>query len=193
MNCLYCDEKINKITLNELLFEEDKLCEKCRKKMPLKRRVTKIEDLTIETFYDYDSLFKSILIQYKECYDEALKEVFLFQIKDYLKIKYHNYKIVYMPSTKQKLKERGFNHIEEIFKELDLEEIKGLNQIDELIQEGKSRRQRLKMKGNFVYNGPYEKRILIVDDVMTTGSSVIGVYKALKDKCGIIKAVVLSK
>lgn len=193
MNCLYCDKEINSFTLTDLFIEEDKLCYECRQAMNMSKRKMEIEGLKIEYFYDYNSLFKSILIQYKECFDEALKDVFLYNLKDYIRLKYHGYKIAYVPSTKDKLNKRGFNHLRLIFESLNFKEVEGLKQKEERIQEGKGKRERLKMRDNYNYEGEPLNKVLIVDDVLTTGSSIIGVYNALKDKAYIIKGLVLSK
>lgn len=169
------------------------MCETCLKKLGNNHTYFYLDDLKIEVLYKYDGLFKSLLLQYKECYDEALKDVFLFDYLDILKIKYHGYKILYVPSSKKKINERGFKHLELIFKPLGLKEFTGLISKQELIQEGQSKENRHLMEDNFIYNGPYVDKVLIVDDVLTTGSSIKGVYNAIKGKCGKIKILVLSK
>lgn len=194
MRCLYCDEEINEYSIYSLLFEEDYLCQKCRKSLKYHYQKIMIEDMEVEIFYDYDSLFKDVLLQYKECYDEALKKVFLYKIKDYLMIKYHNYNIMYVPSSIKKREERGFNHLKEIFEELKLKEIEGIQMKEDISQLSKGYKDRLKMENNFIYKGNiHPNNLLIVDDVYTTGSSIKGVYKAMKPYCKKIKAVVLAK
>lgn len=193
MRCLYCDMKINKYSLYDLFVEEDKLCFKCRKQMPINRRRFNVDSLKCESFYDYDTLFKTLLLQYKECYDEALKDVFLYKIDIYLKIKYFDYRVVYVPSTKKKFEKRGFDHLKLIFNSLDLKEAGSLLIKEDLVQEGKNLKEREKMKNNYCFEGKYHKKILIIDDVCTTGSSLIGAYNALKGYCDDIKAIVLAK
>ena len=105
-NGLYC--------WNTWIFEEDKLCINCRNKMKFNHQKFKLEELEVESFYEYDSLFKDLLLQYKECYDEALYDIFLYKIFDYIKIKYAGYKILYVPSSTSKLNQRGFNHLKKI-------------------------------------------------------------------------------
>ena len=192
MRCLYCDQDIKKISLYSFVFKEDRLCINCRNKMTKNHKRIKIDELEIESFYDYNSLFKSLIIQYKECYDELLSEVFLYGIKEYINIKYRDYKIIYMPSSKEKLNKRGFNHLQLVFEELDLEVIGGLRYKEEFIQQGKNINERAKMKDNFIYEGDRLDKVLIVDDVLTTGSSVVGAYRALKPYCKVIKALVLA-
>lgn len=193
MKCLYCDKQINKYSLYNLFIEEDELCLKCRKELNLKRRYFKLEDLNVEYFYDYNSLFKTLLLQYKECYDEALKSIFLYRIDTYLKVKYYNYKIAYVPSSTSKLNQRGFNHLKLIFEELRLKEVEGIRMKKELIQEGRDLNERKKMLVNYVYEGEKLDRVLLVDDVCTTGSSLLGVYNALKPYTKCLKALVLAK
>ena len=56
-----------------------------------------VNDMRVLGFYVYDNSFRSLIIQYKECHDEALKDVFLYDIKDYLNTRYHGYTVVYVP------------------------------------------------------------------------------------------------
>lgn len=191
--CLFCDRKINRYSLYHLFIEDDLLCLDCRNKLALKIRHYKIDDLAVEYFYDYDSLFKTLLLQYKECYDEALAKVFLYKIDVYIKLKYWDYKIIYVPSSKKKLEERGFNHLRLIFDALDMKEVIGLNSKEELIQEGKSLIDRQKMIGNYYYEGEHLKKVLIIDDISTTGSSLLAVKRALEGHYDKIKALVLAK
>ena len=134
MKCLYCDKEINTYTLYDLFIEQDVLCNECRKKMKYHHQKFHLDDLEVESFYDYDSLFKELLLQYKECYDEALKDVFLYRLEDYLRIKYFGYQIIYVPSCKENSERRGFNHLKEIFEKLNFQvaEIKNNNGIFEV-------------------------------------------------------------
>lgn len=95
MRCLYCDG--NKESLFSLLFEKDCLCKECREQLKIKRRIIDLDGVKVETFYEYEGMFKSLLLQYKECLDEALKDVFLYNLEDYLKLKYRGYEILYVP------------------------------------------------------------------------------------------------
>lgn len=192
MRCLYCDCLIDRYSLHSMFIKNDKLCINCRSQLKVNRRMFLLEDLKCEAFYDYEAI-KSMLIQYKECYDEALAPVFTYSIAEYIRIKYHGYKIILMPSSIEKYKLRGFNHLYLIYKEIGLDIIDGLSYINEYVQEGKSKNERLKMLNNFKYTGKPIDKLLIVDDVCTTGSSLLGAYKCLKPYCLKIKAVVLSK
>ena len=128
--CIYCDNDLeNGKSLISLLCFEDELCGNCRKQLKLIKHhfiIGKVKGLAL---YDYDSIFKSLLLQYKECYDEALQDVFLYHLNTYLSIKYHGYTMVFMPSSENKIKDRGFNHLEQIFKDVKLEKVNCLHKM----------------------------------------------------------------
>lgn len=48
------------------------------------------------------------------------------------------------------------------------------------------------MRQNYVYEGELQKKVLIVDDVLTTGSSMIGAYEAIKGKTRHVRALSLA-
>ena len=49
------------------------------------------------------------------------------------------------------------------------------------------------MIDNYYYDGDYIDKLLIIDDVCTTGSTLLGIYKAFKCKTNAINALVLAK
>lgn len=193
MKCKLCDNNINNISLYELIFERDVLCKECRSKMNFKKRIIKTHVYTITYFYDYNQMFQTLLLQYKECYDEALYDAFLFKIDTYISIKYRNYSLLLAPSSKAKIDKRGFNHLEKIFSRLPLKRVDGLYLREDINQEGKSFFQRQQMMDNYIYKGPKLDKVLIVDDVYTTGSTIKGLYSAIKPYANKIEILVLAK
>lgn len=192
MRCLYCGKKKTKESLTSFFLEEDPLCVDCRKQMRPQRKIIEVRGMKIETFYEYDSLYKSLLIQYKECYDEALKDVFLYGILDYINLRYHGYSLALVPSSRQKREERGFDHLELMCERVRLKRVKGLRMKTELIQEGKNAEQRREMEKNYIYEGESLGKVLLFDDVVTTGASLLGTFWAIKEKATIIKVLSLA-
>ena len=194
MKCLYCDSEITKINFKTLFIQDDLLCTDCRKKLKINHKYIQLTGLKVETIYNYDEgIFKDLLIQYKECYDEALSNVFLYLLEDYIRIKYHGYKILLVPSCNEKISIRGFNHLRLIYKNCKLPIIDGLKMKNEFTQEGKDFSNRMAMMDNYVYDGDKLDKVLIVDDVVTSGSSIIGCYRAVRPKARKIKAFSLSR
>ena len=149
-------------------------------------------DLKVESFYDYDGIFKSLLLQYKECCDEALKNVFLYGLKDYIRIRYAGYRILFVPSSARKRQMRGFDHLELMFEDVRLPRVGGLRMKEDLVQEGKGAEERSRMRQNYFYEGDPPGRVLIVDDVITTGSSMRGVYEAIRGRTRHVRALSLA-
>lgn len=156
----------------------------------------KVDGVNVLALYDYDDLFKDLIYKFKGCYDYELYPIFLEQYKRELKLFYHGYKVIPAPSYKDDDKKRGFNHVYEIFKELGLEMINAFEktekfkQADHNFRERKKIKNYIKLKENIVLNS----RILIVDDIYTTGSTLKTMISLLKNY-GIkhIKALVLCK
>lgn len=181
MRCLYCDKEIEKLSLLNLL-EDDLLCLECRKALKGRLRRFKYENIYVYYLYEYDDMFKSILLQYKEVMDEALKEVFIYPYGSLFKILFKRYEALYVPSSKLKMEKRNFLAMEEIMKLYGAKKYADVLMRQELIQAGKSLKERRKMRDNY-----YLKRdvkaddyIMIIDDVFTSGSSISGMIEATK-------------
>ena len=192
MRCLFCGKEKSRESLVSFFLEEDPLCSECRGKMKKQRKIITVGDMKVETYYDYEGLYRSLLIQYKECYDEALKDVFLYGLNDYIDLRYRGYRLALVPGSIRKKQERGFDHLELMCGKIRLKRLNGLRMKEERIQEGKSAEEREFMKHNYIYEGEAVKKVLILDDVMTTGSSLAGVCNALHGKADHIKVLSLA-
>lgn len=193
--CLLCDsEDMNSLSIKNYLFNKDIICDVCRSKMNLNEKVIEIEGIKVKSVYEYNEEMKDLLIQYKEGCDEALKEIFMYKYLYKFKRLYKGYTIVVMPSSKCKIKDRGFNHLIKMFEKSGYEIVDILQKVNDVSQKNLNYENRLKMKNNIkVREGvKIPDKVVLVDDVITTGSSIVGAYRAIDKKCKEIKVFCVS-
>ena len=98
---------------------------------------------------------------------------------------YIGYYLVLMPSSKDNLKRRGFNHLLEIFNNLNIKMIEDLLiKKDNVDQKKLNKKEREKHKDFIGSNDLLRisgKKILLVDDVISTGNSIKQALKVLKE------------
>jgi len=172
--CLICNEKIQD-SFNNIFNDRNYLCYDCLNKFKMRNKKFLIEGCKGIVLYYYDDFFKTILFRYKGAGDYALKDVFISNYKNKIKRKYKGYKIIVAPSNESVEKRRGFCHLEEIFNCLGLEIIKCFKkevewkQSDKKIRERKEIQDIIKIDKSMLKG---VKKVLIVDDVLTSGSTI---------------------
>lgn len=151
------------------------ICTNCLRKLKPYLIEFKVNGVHGSAVYVYDDMVKNMIFQYKACHDYELNKVFLNHIRNDLRILYFWYHIVPMPSYFEEDIARGFNHVEEIFKNLNLPMLKVLKknkrhkQSDLSYEERKSIKEVLEIENGELLTG---KNILLVDDICTTGASL---------------------
>ena len=195
-HCLYCLKEISREDLHTVLFRDDPLCPACRKALQGRPRKGKQGGLRYSYLYTYgpQSLFKEMLLQYKEAFDEALAPVFLAPYAESLQIHCRSYTLVCVPSSPSHEAERGFCHLEEITRCLQLPQ-KRICMKEDLSQKGKTKEERKQMEENFCFQDrilPGEK-ILLFDDVLSSGATMRGAYRLLRQKTENIRIFVLAE
>ncbi|MBR2802569.1 MAG: ComF family protein [Erysipelotrichaceae bacterium] len=195
-HCLYCLKEIGKEELNTVFLRDDPLCPACRKALQGHFRRGRLGSLRYTCLYSYgpDSLFREMLLQYKEAYDEALAPVFLAPYAETLKLRYRSFTLVCLPSAPSHEAERGFCHLEEITRCLDLPR-KRITMKEDLSQKGKTKEERKQMEGNFCFLDEIREneKILLFDDVLSSGATMRGAYRLLRQKTASIRIFVLSE
>ena len=186
--CLICFKNVEE-TINN-----NHVCNDCLKQLEVIEKVIKIDGKECLILYKYNDFFKDVLYRYKGCFDYALKDVFLTNYILKLKFKYRRRKIVCAPSYFRDDKKRGFNHVKEISKLLNLEVIDCLEKVKNYKQSDQKMNERYhiqnviridktKLKG--------VKRVLIVDDVTTSLSTLKTIIRLLPTNID-IKILVLA-
>ena len=181
--CKICFEPILDVSFYSLINRKNILCETCFSSFNAKFIHFNIDSIKGLSIYEYDSTIKDLIFKFKGCYDIELKEVFLSRYLLYLKLLFKGYNIVPIPSYFIDDERRGFNHVIEIFSGLNLPMLKIIVKTKNHKQAKSKRKERLSSKKNFeIIDGKLVtgKKILIVDDVYTTGSSVRAVIDLIK-------------
>ena len=146
--------------------------------------------------YDYDEEIQGKLYQLKGCFDIELAGIFLDYFRPFLFLKFFGYVMVPAPSAKEADEERGFNHVEEIFKPLKLKMLSIIHKTKNVKQSDLNAEERKKIKDNLAIDDVdlSNKKILLVDDVYTTGSTMQAAIKLLEElHPKKIKVLVISK
>ncbi len=148
MHCLMCGLEKGDGDIIDILENDDPLCHTCRSSLKHVRFRMKFHGYKLYASYVYDDAFAKILVQYKECFDEALKTVFLYPFRWWLMIRFFGYTVCYLPSSKEKIAKRGFHHLEKMFSSLSLRQADLFEKVNDFDQKNRSVEERMRMADN---------------------------------------------
>lgn len=194
--CKICFKPIEQATLHSLLFKNPTICHDCLLNFGPVLKTFRIENVECFHLYFYNQKVQEILYQFKGCNDYELRTVFLEYYLTYLNYKFKGYEIIPAPSSAKSDKERGFNHVEEIFKNLNLKMNKCIHKTKQVKQADLTTKEREKI-GQYLTIDNVDlkhKKVLLVDDVYTTGSTIKSMIKLVKERgAKKIKVLLMSK
>ncbi|HAH94333.1 MAG TPA: amidophosphoribosyltransferase [Dielma fastidiosa] len=163
---------------------EDSICGKCRANFEECNENYQLHALNIHAFYYYNDYVENLLFQYKEGRDIALAEVFLAAVREELFDRCRHKVLIPMPSAQRKISERGFSHLHEMLKGMNIECCDCLVKSEDYKQSlhrGKSRGQiKNVMKLKSAAEIP-TKKLVLFDDVCTSGSTLLAAYDLLRE------------
>ena len=152
-----------------------RLCDRCQKEMNPQLKAHKTFGVPAFYLYDYNETIRGLLYQLKGCGDYEMGQIFFCHQANVLHHRFWNYVIVPAPSYFARDEERGFNHVVTMFAELRLPIIRCLEKTKDIKQADLSAAERTKIGKSLRMKNAralYRKNVLLVDDVMTTGSTI---------------------
>jgi competence protein ComFC len=181
--CLLCGKELDQGSFRDVFFSEDLLCQACRSGWVRAGKTPPLQTVPREAGWIYNEAFATALLQYKEVGDEALKDIFLQPLARRLRHRYRDYTLVLMPSRPEHIAARGFSHLWLTFAQLHLPMLEPFAKVQNGVQKGRSRRERLKMRqGILLKEGiSLPHKLLLVDDVCTTGATLEGALRVLPE------------
>ena len=207
MICLLCAQHLKKnLTFGELLFlkkEEGSLCLACYSSFEMigeehcpncyKKGVSSsCQDCQLwckegievshEAIFSYNQAMKDFFNRYKFDGDYILRKIFATILRNFL-IKYKDYHFILIPLSPERYAKRGFNQVAGLIEATGLSHLDVLGKREEKASSSKNRSERLATELPFFIkeDGRIPKKILLIDDIYTTGATVNRVKNMLEN------------
>ncbi|MCJ7843304.1 ComF family protein [Lederbergia sp. NSJ-179] len=176
--CLICSRSLADLDVN---FIKDQTCMDCFR-WEQDPNWAKCLQQNYSCFH-YNEFLKEVMAQFKFRGDYALASIFAsVLLKELKKLKFDL--LVPIPLSEERLRERGFNQAEALAQVAGWQTIELLKRIHTEKQSKKSRKERLRQKQIFQFQGDCEtikgKSLLLIDDIYTTGTTLRHAAKELK-------------
>ncbi|TDM14687.1 ComF family protein [Macrococcus bovicus] len=149
------------------LLVDEKTCSDCRFMHQYFKPLDRIQIL-----YDYNDFMKEVIHAYKGRGDIKLARVFAYLLRGHLSYMKSFDAVIALPTSDEKLKQRGFSQMEEILSHLPVPCSRCLTMSSRLKQSELTKKERLKQVNPFAVSRPVDGRILLIDDIYTTGLTV---------------------
>lgn len=185
MICKFCLHPISIETQEDMLHffhPSFAVCGSCFQKMEPTFFRFSLAHVPCLAIYPYHAFMREKLYQLKVLRDIEIAPLFLEPYRQELHFRYRHFSCVPMPSNPQTNQARGFSPVQEIFRVLDLPFLHLLKKERDFKQATSSRKERFAHRFHIVSSGvkilPHQN-LLLIDDVMTTGATLLGAIQVL--------------
>lgn len=171
-------------------FNDVLVCKDCMKNFKILKQTYRINGVLLYVLYEYNDFLERLLFQYKEQKDIVLKDVFLYS-HTYLHKTFKKYCVCSLCSSDTKRMERGFEPTIEIFSTLGVFIHSPFYKKENVKQSSQSKKQRSHIKDVLAIKEMYplpQQKILLVDDVCTTGNTLNSAQNLLHPDCMFVLA-----
>ena len=196
--CKVCHKAIRFDSIHALISPSPEICPACYRDFSPRFQRWVWAGVHCLALYPYGQTFQSTLYLYKGCGDIELAPAFLAVVKPLLRLRYFDYVLVAAPSHAEKIAARGFDHIPLVFQDIGRGFCPAIIKTKNVKQSDRSKKERAKISDALAPTKEAKslkgKKVLLVDDVFTTGSTIracVGILRRFCPKC--IKVLVLAK
>lgn len=192
--CLICFGDVqNGISLFDYVSNQDCICGVCRNKFEVANTHIQVGKMKVYALYYYNDFFEDMMFRLKESRDIALASIFLKPFINKLKKQYRGYTFIYAPSSIEKTKIRGFHALEALFN-FGFPCVHLFEKTQEYKQSQQEYHQRTLVKAYIVRNKvPLSSRkIVLIDDMCTSGSTLLAMYELLEKEDVTIKVFTIA-
>ena len=164
------------------------ICSSCIKGIKDLLKIEKINGIEYMFLYEYNNFFRELIYLYKGRYNISLSKVFVYKYQFYLKYKYRKYTFLCAPSSKVDDAKRGFNHVYEVAKCISNKVMCPFYKKSDWKQSDKHGDERKGICDVIGVNLDMIKglkKVVIIDDIYSTGNTIKSCIRHLNEKCDI--------
>lgn len=183
--CKTCFKEIKEISLHSILYKRKYICRACFQNLTPVFCNFKIAGKSALAIYEYTDFIKEKIYLLKGAGDIEIATIFLDYYRWYIKLKYLGYYIIGGPSSPSKINERGFEQNEMIFNFFNIKVHHHFEKVIDFKQSDLKKEERNKIIDKLklvdIENILRHRKILLVDDIFTTGSTIQAMIKLLEN------------